>query len=168
MIDLGAFGGGYSSANGVNNSGQIVGYSSTQFGLTHAFLYQNGSMNDLGTLGGRDSNALGVNDSGQVVGYSFMSGDFYDARPYAFLYQNGQMVDLNTLLQPGFGTTLTGAKSINNSGQIIASGSDGHAYLLTPDDVNAVPAPPGVVLAGLGCLGMVGGLRLRRRLTVAA
>src|SRR5262245_43330723 len=57
--DLGALGGDYSLANGINNSGIIVGESDVvQQGVTnvHAFIYTNGtgvgSMVDLGTLGG--------------------------------------------------------------------------------------------------------------------
>ena len=54
MIDLGTLGGTYSYANGINNKGQIVGYSLTASGQDHAFLYSGGKMTDLGTLGGTE------------------------------------------------------------------------------------------------------------------
>jgi probable HAF family extracellular repeat protein len=71
MTDLGTLpGGSYSFANGINDKGQVVGYSDTQTGDTHAFLWQNGTMIDLGTLGGSSSRAYGINDKGQIVGES--------------------------------------------------------------------------------------------------
>ena len=59
----------------VNPSGQVVGYSSTAGGETHAFSWtQAGGMVDLGTLGGSYSQRAAVNDSGQVVGVSDTTG----------------------------------------------------------------------------------------------
>jgi probable HAF family extracellular repeat protein len=53
MIDLGTLPGGtHSWATGINNKGQIVGYSTIASGQTHAFLYSGGTMIDLGTLEG--------------------------------------------------------------------------------------------------------------------
>jgi uncharacterized repeat protein (TIGR01451 family) len=77
MIDLGTLGGSSSAAAAVNDSGQVVGYSSTAGDSeTHAFSWTpSGGMIDLGTLGGSSSVALAVNDSGQVVGYSSTAGD---------------------------------------------------------------------------------------------
>src|SRR5215217_9622395 len=61
MKDLGLLGGTYrsyysnSQANGINNSGQVVGWSADDIGHQHAFLYKDGVMKDLGTLGGSNS-----------------------------------------------------------------------------------------------------------------
>src|SRR5260370_37601677 len=71
--DLGALPGGfnYSNALGINERGQVVGYSITASGKTHACLFENGVMTDLGTVPGcSDSRASGVNNRGQVVGES--------------------------------------------------------------------------------------------------
>ena len=48
-------------AFGINDSGQVVGYSTNADGHERAFLYSNGTMIDLGTLGGLSSQARAIN-----------------------------------------------------------------------------------------------------------
>src|SRR5205085_544872 len=128
LKDLGTLGGTHSQAEGINDSGQVVGYSTTTRGggglggtTTHAFLSSNGNMTDLGTLGGNVSHATGIDDSGQIVGDSTISKkDNYTT--HAFLYSNGVMTDLNSL--PGIpkGWTLDTATAINkNQGAIVGT-----------------------------------------------
>ena len=57
------------SATGINNSGQVVGYSYTSAGQYSAFLWENGAITQLEGLGG-DTLALGINSDGWIVGSS--------------------------------------------------------------------------------------------------
>jgi len=119
--DLGTLGGSSSHATGINDSGEVVGFSTAANGYDHAFLYDESAtpkMQDLGTLGGSSSQATGINDSGQVVGYS----DTSDGQQHAFLYDrtNG-MQDLNTLIPANSGRTVEQATAINTDGKIAAT-----------------------------------------------
>ena len=70
VTDLGTLGGTISSALGINNSGQVVGYAYTTGGGDGAFLYSGGTMQDITTLGALQSigEANAINDSGQIAG----------------------------------------------------------------------------------------------------
>lgn len=76
---MNALGTTYAQAYGINNTGQVVGFSYTSSGNIYAFLYTDGIMNDLGTLpGGPKSWAYGINNSGQIVGCAqTSSGDHH-------------------------------------------------------------------------------------------
>jgi probable HAF family extracellular repeat protein len=70
MIDLGALAGPASQANGINDAGQVVGWS-TRY---RAFLYADGKMIDLNNLLPAGSGwtllaAQAINNNGQIVGY---------------------------------------------------------------------------------------------------
>lgn len=157
-INLGAVSGYSSIANAINNNGQVVGGISSFNGSTngqfHAALWQAGSSTpiDLGTLGGNTSQAYGINNSGQVVGYaattSFIGASTLPLA-HATLWQSGfkTAIDLNSLVSLSDGAYLSVAKGINASGQIIADGSDGYAYILTPN-ITPVPAPSAIWLFG--------------------
>ena len=125
--DLGTLGGIYSSALGVNNVGQAVGFFSTQGFMNHAFVYSNGNLLPLGPFGeGASSIATGINDAGMIVGHA--SPDF-GVPPHAFLYSNGVMLDISP-----FGNSESYAHAINNQGQIVgeflnASQTAFHAFI---------------------------------------
>jgi probable HAF family extracellular repeat protein len=75
--DLGTLGGYQSVANGINNSGRVVGRSFTNgFADDHAFLYSGVVMQDLNNLipsGWTLEDATGINDKGQICGYGINS-----------------------------------------------------------------------------------------------
>jgi len=117
ITDLGTLGGATSYAYGINNNGQVAGYSKISGNSDdHAFIYDGGKMTDLGSLGGTTSYAYGINNSGQVVGESKTGSGTWSA----FLY-DGAMKDLG---MPGYTST---AHGINNSGQV--AGSSGFPYI---------------------------------------
>jgi probable HAF family extracellular repeat protein len=144
ITDLGTLPGGSESyGTGVNDNGQVTGYS----GLTnvappyHAFLWSSGTMLDLGTLGGPTSLGFGINNSGQVVG----SADTASNTTRAFLYSGGSMQDLGT-----FGGTFSTANGINASGQVTGfartSGDAAtHAFLYTGGAMQDLGTPPGAI-----------------------
>ena len=145
VLDLGTLGTGfYSEAWGINNLGEVVGWSDTSgdSGLTgvHAFLYRQAEgMVDL-TPASDTGYAEDINDAGQVTGYKTAPGGVY----HAFRWQEGTFLDLGAL--PGFAHSFGWA--INESGQVAgnsttASGNSERLFRFTD----------GAVLQNLGGVG---------------
>jgi probable HAF family extracellular repeat protein len=129
MQDLGTLGGDVSYANGINDSGWVVGESRLlNLPIPRAFIYRNGAMEDLGTLADSDpytfSIAYDVNNVGQAVGVSDTSSG---VGTHAFIWSNGVMTDLGVL-----GGNYSTAYSINDSGQVVGesqtTGGQYHAF----------------------------------------
>jgi probable HAF family extracellular repeat protein len=138
VTDLGPFVGLDSYSTGLNNAGQVVGYSPN---TGHSFLYSSGQVTDLGPL-----LANSINDAGQVTGaYSVGTGNFH-----AFLYTNGRITDLGTL-----GGGISYGYALNNAGQVTGSStlSPGvaHAFLYSNGrmmDLGALPTDCCDIIAG--------------------
>jgi uncharacterized membrane protein len=118
------------SAQGINDSGQIVGVTGPFQGLNSvAILYQNGKLFPLQTASGQQSSANAINNAGQIVGNYGVPG-----AQTAIIWLGSRAFDLNKLVaSPGI--KLTNAVAINQKGQILANGTlNGatRAFLLTP------------------------------------
>jgi probable HAF family extracellular repeat protein len=136
--DLGTLGGLDSSALGISNRGQVVGFSANATNdRTLAFIWDQGVMTALPpefsfiTV----SEAFDVNDNGVAVGTS--GGD-------AVVWQNGQIVRV----LPGIGATPTRALRITGGGVIVGTGTNGFVtvgLVWFPDGsrINLGPLPGG-------------------------
>ncbi|MGA7921283.1 MAG: hypothetical protein WCA38_16605 [Candidatus Acidiferrales bacterium] len=119
MTNLGTLGGTTSLAQGINASGQVVGYSTLTTKNYGAFLYSGGVMTNIGTLGGTYAAAYAINGSGEIVGVSTTAS----GAQHPFLYANGKMTDLGTLGSTTVGWTNL-ATAVNSLGAVV-----GYSYL---------------------------------------
>ena len=128
LTTLGTFGGAQATLRDINNAGQIIGSSTN--GLSGAaatstpFVYQNGQLTAIGSLGGNTGSTNGINEFGEVVGASQVA----NGTNHGYVYIGGQLTDLNDLVTApltynGAAVTLTSAVSINNFGEIVATGT---------------------------------------------
>ena len=141
---LGVLGKGDSSAaTGVNDKGQIVGFSNAQpDGKNRAFVWENGTMRELATLpGGATAQARAINNKGQIVGWS----DAKNEGLHAVLWENANAApkELGTL-----GDEPSAAWDINENGDIVGGSSVNervyHAFLYRKgkmQDLNALLPP---------------------------
>lgn len=116
ITDLGTLGGSYSSAQAINNNGQIAGESNVvnPGGQTNAFLYSNGTMTNLGTLVNYPhSRSRDINNYGQVVGVVWNMEDLGTAR--AFVYKEGKMAKIGEFFPPSDSF----ANAINDNGDVV-------------------------------------------------
>jgi probable HAF family extracellular repeat protein len=129
------------SANDINDSGQVVG-GRVVGGASHWTAYScdasagSPQFVDLGPLPGFvGSEAMAINKDGDIVGHSF--SDWGSGQQiHAFICPaSSQMQDLNALIPANSGWELTWASAINDKGQIAGTGTYNgrrQAYLLTP------------------------------------
>lgn len=160
VTDLGTFpGGNYSTALGINQSGQITGWSGTEetgrIGGS-AFLYRDGTLVDIGpsfsqgsigtAIAGDDRKGVHPEDEEKrkvrVVGY----GNDAQGVTHAFLYQDHFLQILGLL--PGGTTSL--AFAVNDSGEVAGAADNSQGA------VQAVIFKNGNVIS-LGTLGATGG-----------
>jgi probable HAF family extracellular repeat protein len=118
-IDLGTLGGAFSSSYGINNWGQVVGFSETDTGNFQAFVWTCNKMIDLESLGSDlPSLAWSINDRGQAVG----SASGLDNRRRAVLWDYAGLHELET--PEGYESE---AVSISRRGEIVG-------YFMLPDE----------------------------------
>ncbi len=123
-----------SSAEGVNDLGQVVGFVPDGIRSSAVTWSTSGAMQFLAAAPGERSAAFDINEQGLIVGYS----GFLRA---ALWTEDGTLHELRTLLDSsGAGWSLAEATAINDVGQIVGWGTNPagqqRAFLLTP-----VPEP---------------------------
>ncbi|MFT7484480.1 MAG: putative HAF family extracellular repeat protein [Candidatus Paceibacteria bacterium] len=128
FIDLGTLGGNDSGALGVNDMGQVVGWSTIPGCTTgmgsdcrHAFLWENGVMTDLGFLPGDEgSTANSINNAGVIIGNSERDVIFGSGSYRAVIWNS---VGAPSAL-PDLGDGSSYANDINESGMVVGYATD--------------------------------------------
>jgi len=136
-----------SAALSFNNSGDVVGYSTSAYmsaasatpqAATHAVMWHDGFIKDLGAIAGNgyNSSAEGFNDSNEIVGTTNTISDVTQkVLNRAFVYIDGTMYNLTFYLVGGPKFLLSDATAIDCQGNISATGTPAaggstHTYLL--------------------------------------
>ena len=101
------------SANGINNLNQVVGWYQNPDTSIVGFLLSNGTFTSIFFPGQPNNFATGINDSGEIVGY-YQNKNI--GTPYAgWTYQNGTFT--HQIKYPG--SKSTQPSGINNAGQVV-------------------------------------------------
>jgi probable HAF family extracellular repeat protein len=127
LKNLGTFGAEQAALRDLNDMGSIIGTTTNGTGATvtsNPFLLRDGEFTALGSLGGKTGSVNGLNESNQVVGASQIAA----GTNHASVWTSGVFADLNNLVTApitynGAAVTLTSATSINNFGDIVATGT---------------------------------------------
>jgi probable HAF family extracellular repeat protein len=135
LEDLGTFGDEQARAIDINNAGSIIGATNNVAVAATAttpaiaatsspFIIRDGEFTSIGSLGGRTGSATEINEFGTVVGTSQIAS----GTNRAYVWSLGVQTDLNSLVTSaltvnGAAVTLTSALSVNNFGDIVATGT---------------------------------------------
>jgi probable HAF family extracellular repeat protein len=97
-------------AEGINDSGVVVGQGWLNSSSFQAFVYSGGKMVDIGPPGAYQASAIAINDKGQILGNAY----FTAGGGGTFIYANGTF----TYLTPPKGDTASGV-ALNSLGQVL-------------------------------------------------
>ena len=128
------------SAVGINDAGEIVGYYRDSSGNYHGLLDVGGNFSSIDFPGAVATYAFGINASEQIVGYYF--DILANGSPHGFLYSAGNFSSIN--FPSAFGTAPHG---INNDGQIsgmwedIGGGGPQHGFVDTGGTFSSIDFP---------------------------
>lgn len=126
-IRLGTLGGRSSLGSGLNDLGQVVGWSEAADGRIRPFIWQDGRMAGLRPLtpgldNWSDGTATAINNRGDVVGHSFVADGVH-----AVMWRAGRVIDLGTLGTAAYAT------AVDDKGRVagMSDHTDGgeHAFL---------------------------------------
>ncbi len=139
-IDLGTLriAGAFSRANGINATGQVVGFAGDKRDgqSSRAFIMDTANrlsrMIDLGTLGGSYAQAWGINDAGFVTGNAQTVDQFSASPSHAFIWHatTTGMLDLGTLAGDySYGTSINANNHVAGYSTITKDNGRVHAFL---------------------------------------
>jgi probable HAF family extracellular repeat protein len=143
---LGTLGGRSSVSLGMNERGDVIGWSERPGDQYSTFLYTDaGGMTDLG-VHSLQIELTDINDDRWIT-----ANDWLVNRGVLWSPETG-FVDLNTLLAPGSGIELWRAAAVNNHGQVVAWGSLNGEPGLFRVSIHQLPSPgAGLCLLLLAC-----------------
>jgi RTX calcium-binding nonapeptide repeat (4 copies) len=132
LQNLGTFGAGQASLRDLNDMGSIIGTTTNGTGTaatSNPFILRDGVLTNLGSLGGKTGSVNGLNEFGDVVGASQLAPiGTAAAVNNAYVWNEGVQANLNSLLSEsitynGAAVILNNAVSVNNFGEIVATGT---------------------------------------------
>jgi probable HAF family extracellular repeat protein len=137
--DLGTLQGGtMSQANGINDVGEIAGWSNGTNISPHAVLWnKQGGMKDLGALSGGYSQAFAINLQGEVAGFSITQ----DGSSHGVLWSKPS--GMKALPPLSASDTSASANALNNLGQVV--GGSGSTAVLWQNNKNHTAQSLGVL-----------------------
>jgi probable HAF family extracellular repeat protein len=115
IVDLGVLpGGSRSTATGINNRGQVVGFSDVGGGITHPFLWQHGRMTDLGSPTDGSAWAQWINNKGEITGNAAFRDPTLSAP--SFVWSRGSFTPIALPGEPSMEV-----HQINDGGQVVGT-----------------------------------------------
>ena len=132
-----------STASGINNRGDIVGFFTNQRGKTEGFLLTpRGTVIEFRIPRASSTMAFGINDFGEVAG-TFMRGSGSNAKSFGFTWRPGRGF---TVVNDPLGSGATTLNGINDAGDLVGFYTDAKGntdgLLVARGTFSASTAPP--------------------------